>query len=356
MEKQKIIGMSIPELETFMAELGESRYRAQQIMKWVYLKNVDDINRMTDLSKEFRAKLSERALVGDIATIRVSKEDETGTVKYLLRLRDGNTVEAVLMSYHNRLSACLSTQVGCQVKCAFCASGQDGVIRNLAYDEIVEQFIIIARHSQERIGNIVFMGMGEPLLNYDNTVKAMKVLQNPIGVGMRHMTLSTSGILPGMEKITAEGFPITLALSLHSARNEVRNKLVPINKKYPVEAIIEALRNFVKTTGRKVTVEYILIKGLNDSIEDARLLGEIIRGLHCNINLIPYNAVENCEFERPSGNRIRAFQEILEQIGFKVTLRAEKGTSIGAACGQLRATYEKTSSCTGPLLPLSALS
>lgn len=356
MEKQKLIGMSIPELEEFMIELGESRYRAQQIMKWIYLKGVDDINKMTDLSKEFRAKLSERAVVGDIDVIKESREEETGTVKYLLKLRDGNTVEAVLMSYHNRLSACLSTQVGCQVKCAFCASGQDGVIRNLTYDEIVEQFIIISRHSRERIGNIVFMGMGEPLLNYDNTVRAMKVLQNPIGVGMRHMTLSTSGILPGMEKLTAEGFPITLALSLHSVRNEVRNKLVPINKKYPVEALIEALRNFVKTTGRKVTVEYILIKDLNDSLEDAKLLGEMIRGLHCNINLIPYNAVESCDFERPSRNRIRAFQDILEGIGYKVTLRAEKGSSISAACGQLRATHEKSGSPTAPLLPLSALS
>lgn len=330
-------GLNLQEIEQITDELGASKFRARQIHNWIYLKSVSEIDEMTDLSVKFRDELKKLATVSD-TKIKVKQESSDGTLKYLLEFLDGECVETVLMRFDNRanLTACVSSQVGCAVNCSFCATGKRGFIRNLSYKEIVEQVLTIQRDTGLKVTNIVFMGQGEPLLNLDNVLKAMAIFNENFQIGARRITVSTSGIIPGIERLAQNDMQSTLAISLHAPNHEIRAKLMQIENKYPMPELKKALKNYIEKTGRRITIEYLLIKDLNDTLESAKQLVNYLHDLKCNINLIPYNSTEKNDYQKPSGNSIMRFKSLLEQSGKKVTVRLERGADIDAACGQLR--------------------
>ena len=335
---KSITDMDYEELRMEITEhLGWERYRADQIASWIYDKHVLNFSEMTNLSKEHRRILSESYYIDSLELVdkQVSKIDKT--TKYLWRLRDGNTIESVLIFYPNRVSACISTQVGCPVGCKFCATGMSGFIRNLSAGEIVSQITHMEMESKLRIGNVVFMGMGEPFLNYGNVIRSVKIInhQKMLRIGIRHITVSTVGIPDKIVSFARDGMNARLAISLHAAYNHKRDFLVPINVKYPIEEIIQAAKEYQGITGNRVSVEYIMIREFNDYDSDAEKLAEILRGLKVFVNLIPVNPVIK-DFRKPSKRRIESFRKILESRGIEVEVRAEKGTDIDAACGQLR--------------------
>lgn len=341
--KPTLIGLNLAQLSQLVKELGEPGFRAQQLHSWLYVKTVRSYEEMSNLSKAFKQDLAKKYDVGQLKLDQVQQSVD-GTKKYLFELFDGKKVESVLMPYQEKGSyaVCLSTQVGCAVNCDFCATGKIGFKRNLSAAEIVEQLLWIRHESQLPIKNVVLMGQGEPLLNYDNTLEAIRLLNQSAEIGMRHITLSTSGIIPGIDKLADEQLPITLALSLHGPDNETRNKIMPINLKYPVEQLIPSLHHYFYKTHRRVTIEYILIAGVNDSDVQAQKLAKLLKGLRCYINLIPYNNIgEEYGYQKPSGNRTHAFRQILQAAGFTVTVRLERGADIAAACGQLHNQAEK---------------
>ena len=336
--KSKILaGMTLSELENLMAELEATKFRAKQIHNWIYTKSVSSIDEMTNLSKDFREQLNSIAKVTDtkIKTKQVSKD---GTIKYLVEYPDGECVETVLMRFDNRanLTACVSSQVGCAVNCSFCATGKSGFKRNLTYREIIEQVLTIQRDTGLKVTNIVFMGQGEPLLNLDNVLKALEIFNNDFQIGQRRITISTSGIIPGIERLADIDLQSTLAISLHASNHELRKELMPIENKYPIDKVKQALKQYIDKTGRRITVEYILIHGFNDTPAVAKELGYFLRDLKCNVNLIPYNSVIENDYKKPSNNDIMKFKFLLEHSGKKVTVRLERGADIDAACGQLR--------------------
>ena len=336
-KKTVLSGMTMSELEDFIQGVGEPKFRAKQLHYWLYKKSVPEFEQMTNLSKDFRKKLAEIAQISDIK-INQKLVSKDGTIKYLLELPDGNTIETVLMSFDNRpnLTACVSSQVGCAVGCCFCATGSRGFIRNLSAREIVDQVLTIQRDTGLDVTNIVYMGQGEPLLNFDNVVKSLNIINLEIEIGIRRITLSTSGIVPQIYRLADEvNRQLTLALSLHAPNSELREKLIPIEKKYPLDEVIKALEYFTKKTSKRVTIEYVLIDNINDSEAHARELNRLLKDLHYNINLIPYNPVHRDDFKKPSIQRINYFKQILEQSKRKVTVRLERGADILAACGQL---------------------
>lgn len=330
-------GLNIAELEELTSKLGASKFRARQIHNWIYLKSVKGIDEMTDLSVKFRAQLKEVAKVTDVK-IKVKQVSSDGTIKYLLEYPDRECVETVLMRFDNRanLTACVSSQVGCAVNCSFCATGKRGFIRNLDYKEIIEQVLTIQRDTGLKVTNIVFMGQGEPLLNLDNVLKAMKIFNEDFQVGARRLTVSTSGIIPQIYKLAQLDMQSTLALSLHASNHDMRSKLMPIENKYPMDELHKALKNYTDKTGRRITIEYLLIKDLNDTVQSAQELAYYLKDIKCNINLIPYNPTEKNDYQRPSNNSIMKFKYLMEHSGKKVTVRLERGADIDAACGQLR--------------------
>ena len=330
-------GLNLKEIEDITDNLGASKFRARQIHNWIYLKSVKTIDEMTDLSVKFREELKRIAVVSDVK-IKVKQESADGTLKYLLEYPDGECVETVLMRFDNRanLTACVSSQVGCAVNCSFCATGKRGFIRNLTYKEIIEQVLTIQRDTGLKVTNVVFMGQGEPLLNLDNVLKAMKIFNDNFQIGARRLTVSTSGIIDGIKKLADVDMQSTLAISLHAPNHEIRAKLMQIENKYPMPELKKALKNYVDKTGRRITIEYLLIKDLNDTIDSAKQLVEYLKDVKCNINLIPYNPTEKNDYQKPSGNSIMRFKSLLEQSGKKVTVRLERGADIDAACGQLR--------------------
>ncbi len=330
-------GLNLEEIEELTSLLGASKFRARQIHNWIYLKSVKEIDEMTDLSKKFRDELKEVAQVTDVR-IKVKQVSSDGTIKYLLEYSDGECVETVLMRFDNRanLTACVSSQVGCAVNCSFCATGKRGFIRNLSYKEIVEQVLTIQRDTGLKVTNIVFMGQGEPLLNLDNVLKAMKIFNEDFQIGARRLTVSTSGIIPQINKLAELDLQSTLALSLHAPNHEIRKKLMQIEEKYPMNKLHSALKNYVDKTSRRITIEYLLIKDLNDTAESAKQLAAYLKDIKCNINLIPYNPTEKNDYQRPSNNSIMKFKYLMEHSGKKVTVRLERGADIDAACGQLR--------------------
>jgi 23S rRNA (adenine2503-C2)-methyltransferase len=330
-------GLNLEELEKITSELGASKFRARQIHNWIYLKSVSDIDQMTDLSKKFRDELKTVAIVSD-TKIKVKQVSSDGTIKYLLEYPDGECVETVLMRFDNRanLTACVSSQVGCAVNCSFCATGKRGFIRNLTYKEIIEQVLTIQRDTGLKVTNIVFMGQGEPLLNLENVLSAMKIFNEDFQIGARRLTVSTSGIIPQINKLADIDMQSTLALSLHAPNHEIRSKLMQIENKYPMDQLHKALKNYTDKTGRRITIEYLLIKDLNDTTECAKQLASYLKDIKCNINLIPYNPTEKNDYQRPSNNSIMKFKYLMEHSGKKVTVRLERGADIDAACGQLR--------------------
>ncbi len=330
-------GLNLSEFEQLTSKLGASKFRARQIHNWIYLKSVKEIDEMTDLSVKFRDELKKVAKVSDVK-IKVKQVSSDGTIKYLLEYPDGECVETVLMRFDNRanLTACVSSQVGCAVNCSFCATGKRGFIRNLDYKEIIEQVLTIQRDTGLKVTNIVFMGQGEPLLNLDNVLKAMKIFNEDFQIGARRLTVSTSGIVPQINKLAQLDMQSTLALSLHASNHEMRAKLMQIENKYPMDELHKALKNYTDKTGRRITIEYLLIKDLNDTLQSAQELAAYLKDIKCNINLIPYNPTEKNDYQRPSNNSIMKFKYLMEHSGKKVTVRLERGADIDAACGQLR--------------------
>ncbi len=334
--KTVLAGLTLSELEDFITGIGQPKFRAGQLHQWLYQKPAVEFDLMTNLSKEFRKKLNEIAVITETKIVQ-KLTGQDGTIKYLLEYPDGNRVETVLMSYEKRpnLTACISTQIGCTMGCAFCATARQKFVRNLTAKEIIEQLLIIQMDTGKLITNVVFMGQGEPLLNYDETIKATQIMNKDFEIGMRRITISTCGIVPNIYKLTELNRQLILAISLHAPDHELRKKIMPIENKYPIEEVVESLRFFAQKTGRRVTVEYILIKDFNDNIEHAGKLNKLLKGLKYNINIIPYNPVDGCNFERPSPEKINKFREELEKAYKKVTVRLEKGSDIAAACGQL---------------------
>jgi 23S rRNA (adenine2503-C2)-methyltransferase len=302
---------------------------------WIYKKGVADLVEMRDLPAAFRGSLAERHVVSPLV-VADHRRSSDGVEKLLVHGGDGEVFECVLLPYEDRVSCCLSSQVGCPMGCTFCATGLGGFDRNLSAGEIVGQYLLLQGLAGRRIGHVVFMGMGEPLLNLDQLVKAMSLLHDEVGLSYRHMTVSTVGLVPQIEKLAGLRLPIHLALSLHSPFDDVRDRLMPVNHKWPVKVVVGAMRDYVRATGRKVTFEYLLIAGVNDSLEQAEALAGLVKGLPSVVNLIPFNAVDTEQgFARPKREKVQAFRRRLESLGVNVTERVERGHDIAAACGQL---------------------
>lgn len=332
-----LAGLKLNELEEMMDELGATKFRAKQIHNWIYSKSVSTIDEMTNLSKDFREELKNKAVVTH-TKIKVKQTSVDGTIKYLFEYPDGECVETVLMRFDNRanLTACVSCQVGCAVNCSFCATGKGGFKRNLTYQEIIEQVLTIQRDTGLKVTNVVFMGQGEPLLNLDNVLKALEIFNDDFQIGARRITISTSGIVPKIYELADSELQSTLAISLHAPNHKLRAELMPIENKYHIDDLKKALLNYVDKTGRRITIEYILIHGFNDTTECAKELAFLLRDIKCNVNLIPYNSVVENDYKKPSGNDIMKFKYLIEHSGKKVTVRLERGADIDAACGQLR--------------------
>ena len=342
--KPSLTGIILEELADFLRERGVSSYRAKQITDWIYKKRVASFDAMTDLPNELRAQLTAEFDTPNTEVVRVLGSKDT-TQKFLFRLRDQNLIESVLIpaspalygEASDRRTICVSSQVGCAYGCKFCASGLEGLTRNLDAAEMVQQLIAVEEKSGEKIDNVVFMGMGEPLANLKNLLRAIRIINAPwgLGIGARHITVSTSGLAPQIRELANEPTQFRLALSLHGATDDVRGQIMPVNRRYPLKVLLEACDDYV-TKKRRIMFEYILIAGLNDTDEQARELAKIARRLSAKINLIPYNTVEGLEWSRPSRARQEKFQSILREHGVVATLRREKGHDIAAACGQLR--------------------
>lgn len=338
--KQTLSGLSLSELEKVFFELKWPSFKAKQLYSWLYKKPASNFNEMTDLNKKERDFLKENFTLSSL-TLKEKQISKDKTIKYLWALSDGKLVESVRMHLedHDSFSACISSQAGCAVGCPFCATGTIGLKRNLKANEIIDQILEMQRDTKERINNIVFMGQGEPLNNYDEVLKAIYMIKDYIGIGARHITLSTSGVTPNIKKLANEKLQITLAISLHAPDQETRELLVPISKKYKIKELIESLHNYYEITKRRITIEYVMLNEINDSIQKAKELAKLIKNLHCHINLIPYNPIQaetSIKLERSTKDKIYKFKQMLEkESGKKATIRHERGTDIDAACGQL---------------------
>lgn len=330
-----LLGMTTEELQTLCESMGQPKFRGKQVARWIYTRNAESTDAMSDLPAQFRTMLQEVAVVRE-STVITENRSPDGTAKYLLQMQDKQRIEAVLLPYKDRTSVCASTQVGCAAGCTFCATAIGGFSRNLTAGEIVEEILTLQQYSQRRISNVVFMGMGEPLLNYENLLKSISLLTHEVGIASRHITISTVGIIPRIRTLAAEKLQVTLAISLHAPDDELRRQLIPVAARYPLDELIEACRYYTEQTHRRITFEYLMLNGINDSVECAKKLAALLRGMLCNVNLIPYNGVDGLELRRPSRLQITAFRSTLEDAGIVVTQRMEKGSSISAACGQLR--------------------
>jgi 23S rRNA (adenine2503-C2)-methyltransferase len=335
--KINLLDLSVEDLQKLLLSLGQQKFRAKQIFSWLS-RGAERIDEMTDLSKTLRELLSSMSFIGSMKIMdkQISKID--GTAKYLFELSDKNIIESVMMEYIHGYTACISVQVGCKMGCTFCASTGTGFVRNLTPGEILGQIIKIQTDTGKRIGNVVLMGIGEPLDNYDNVIKFLKLLNSPDGlnVGFRHVSLSTCGIVPKMLELANEKLPITLSISLHAPNDEIRNMTMPVNKLYSIDKIIEGCKIYTEVTKRRITFEYALISGINDSILNAEELAKKIKGMLAHVNLIPVNTVKSTDFKKSSRKQIFEFKNVLESYGIETTIRRELGIDIEAACGQLR--------------------
>lgn len=325
------------ELSSFVAELGEPKFRAKQIFSWLS-KGICDFSEMTDLSKATREKLKENSFISKLEIERKLVSELDGTIKYLFRLDDGNCIETVVMRYNHGLSVCISSQVGCRMGCGFCASTIGGLVRNLTAGEILNQVIFAQKDIGERISNIVMMGIGEPLDNFSNVMTFLENVgdKNGLNIGYRHISISTCGLVPKIYELAERNLQINLCISLHAPDNETRDKIMPVNKKYRIEELIEACREYIKKTTRRITFEYSLISGVNDGEEEARKLSKLLSGMLCHVNLIPVNKVEERGFTHGSKKSIYNFCKMLNDRKINATVRRELGSDINASCGQLR--------------------
>ena len=338
MNRFVLAGRQLAEIEKFMLENSQSKFRAKQVYNWLYVKSVNDFDLMTDLPVQTREFLKEKTQICSVS-LKEKQISKDSTMKFLFETEDGCFAEAVLMRFDNRanLTACISTQVGCPMGCTFCATAKLGFKRNLTADEIIQQIFLIQADTGLKVTNIVYMGQGEPLLNFDNLIGSIKIFREQFQVGARRITVSTCGIIPQIQKLAELDFQSTLAISLHAPNQQKRVQIMPVAQKYKFDELLRELKKYTETTGRRVTIEYVLIRGVNDSFEDAKELAFAISKLKCNVNLIVYNQNEKSPYKKPLKENILKFKYILEASGKKVTTRLERGADIDAACGQLSA-------------------
>lgn len=340
--KKDILSFNLNELTAEIVNLGQPKFKAKQIYRWLHKAMVTNFDEMSDISLQLRQILNDNFVIFDctIAKKLVSEYDETK--KYLFKLYDGEYIETVLMKYKYGYTVCVSSQVGCRMGCSFCASTLSGVVRNLNPSEILSQVYAVSRDNSIRVSHIVMMGMGEPLDNYDNVLKFLELIsdENGLNIGMRHISLSTCGIVPKIYKLLEENLQLTLSVSLHAPYDELRSSMMPVNKKWGIAELMAACKAYTRQTSRRISFEYSLVKGVNDSPECARLLAELLHGMLCHVNLIPVNEVSETGCKKSSPESVRKFAEILSDKGFAVTVRRELGADINAACGQLRRNVE----------------
>ena len=344
MEKRDILSMSFDELSAAVKELGEPSFRNKQIYSWLHSSCVTSFDEMTNLSKALRQKLDDNFVIFSVSIEKKLISEYDDTQKYLFRLHDGEFIESVLMKYKYGYTLCVSTQVGCRMGCKFCASTLDGVVRNLTAAEILAQIYVAQRDNNIKISHVVLMGMGEPLDNYDNVMRFLELITDEQGqnMSMRHISLSTCGVVPGIYKLMEKDFQLTLSVSLHAPSDEIRSSMMPVNKKWNTDELLTACKKYTDKTRRRISFEYAMVSGVNDSDDCARLLAKRLRGILCHVNLIPVNEVKETGCKRSSKERIESFSRILEKNGFAVTVRRKLGSDINASCGQLRRNSKKT--------------
>lgn len=344
-ERPSIYSLQLGELEDWLLEQSEPKFRAKQIFDWLYVKRINSFSEMTNLSKELREKLAQSFEITTLE-VAVKQESKDGTIKFLFELQDGYTIETVLMRHEYGNSVCVTTQVGCRIGCTFCASSIGGLKRNLETGEIVSQVLTVQKaldETDERVSQVVIMGIGEPFENYDEMMGFLKIINHDKGlnIGARHITVSTSGIIPKIYDFANESLQINFALSLHAADNETRSRLMPINRAYDLDKLMEAIEYYVEKTNRRITFEYGLFGGVNDQVHHARQLAEMIKHLNCHVNLIPVNHVPERDYVKTTKEDIFKFENELKRRGINATIRRNQGADIDAACGQLRAKERK---------------
>ncbi len=328
---------NLDELKEELVSIGEKKYRAEQIFKWLYVDKVKEFDEMTNLSLELREKLKKEYTMCNFKILK-KQESADGTKKYLFDVLDGNAIETVLMQYHHGKTICVSSQIGCKMGCKFCASTGIKFVRNLTSGEIVEQILAVEQDIGDKISNIVFMGIGEPFDNYDNVMQAIKIINNQKGlnIGARHISISTSGLVPMIYKFADEELQCTLSISLHATNDEKRSSMMPINNRYNIKELMEACKYYISKTNKRISFEYALAKDNNDNLEDAKELVKLLKGMLCHVNLIPINKIENGSYTKSSNENIIKFRDYLNEKGIVATIRRELGSDIDAACGQLR--------------------
>ena len=336
-----IYDLTKEQLEKYFLDNNDKKFRAEQVFKWLYQKKIKTYEEITDIKKETLEKLNKDLPLERVKLVNVERDKDVN--KYLFRLKDNEHIEAVLMRHDYGNSICVSSQIGCNMGCKFCESGRRKKIRNLTSGEIVTQVLEVEEDIKERITHVVVMGIGEPFDNYDEVIRFCKIINDPKGlaIGSRHITISTCGIIPKIREFSDLDMQINLAISLHAPNTELRSKIMPINKAYPLEKLIPEIKKYVEKTNRRVTFEYILLKNINDTESCAKELAKLLRGINCYVNLIPYNETENIEYERSNMFQIMKFYDILKKENINVTIRKEFGSKISAACGQLRSKKEE---------------
>ena len=338
---KNVYGLTIEELEKVFIDLGSKKFHADQMFSWLYEKDIDSYDEVTNIKKELLAEISKVYSIEKLKIVRVERDVDVS--KYLFELADGEHIEAVLMRHDYGNSVCVSSEVGCNMGCRFCESGRRKKVRNLETYEMVLQILQISRDLGERVSHVVVMGIGEPFDNYDNVINFLKIINHPKGlaIGARHITVSTCGLVPKIEEFSKLDLQFNLAVSLHGPTNEVRDQIMPINKAYPIEKLMSALKKYYNRTNRRITFEYVMLDGINDTVECANKLSELVKDLNCYVNLIPYNETHNIKFKRSSTIQIMRFYDILKKNKISVTIRREFGGNISAACGQLRSKEEE---------------
>lgn len=345
MSKINISDFTLSELEEYIVLLDEKKFHAKQIFKWIHKVGVTSFDEMTDISKSLRDKLKNNTYILNMEVITCQKSKKDGTMKFLIKLTDNCAIESVFMRYNHGNTLCVSTQVGCKMGCKFCASTKEGFERSLLASEIEGQIQTVQRYTGERISNVVYMGIGEPLDNYDNVVKSIRIINDAQGlnIGARHISLSTCGLVPKIYKLAEENIQCTLSISLHATTDEKRRDIMPIANKYSIEELLTACKEYIKITGRRISFEYALIYGKNDSYEDALALAKLLRGMIAHVNLIPVNEIKEKEYKKATEKSVEKFMNTLNSMGIVTTVRRELGSDIDAACGQLRKKYIENS-------------
>lgn len=345
MNKININDFTLIELEEYIVSLDEKNFHAKQIFKWIHKVGVTSFDEMTDISKSLRDKLKNNTYILNMEVITCQKSKKDGTMKFLIKLTDNCAIESVFMRYNHGNTLCVSTQVGCKMGCKFCASTKEGFERSLLASEIEGQIQTVQRYTGERISNVVYMGIGEPLDNYDNVVKSIRIINDAQGlnIGARHISLSTCGLVPKIYKLAEENIQCTLSISLHATTDEKRRDIMPIANRYSIEELLTACKEYIKITGRRISFEYALIYGKNDSYEDALALAKLLRGMIAHVNLIPVNEIKEKEYKKATEKSVEKFMNTLNSMGIVTTVRRELGSDIDAACGQLRKKYIENS-------------